>query len=216
MMLSAIEELHPVFQNLTTGANKEIDCIRVDGATDEGPSHHQVQYWWTEWHFKQGKIATLITTRSSGSSYLNRVELQNGCLSLGHSNTFVPSTLSGSCIDQETGKVHVGKLRENLGLAISAYISRVNGCPCGDTTIQLYEGSTVDDYHNTSEKLDVFLKGSNKQKMTLKKESTSLYNHFNIMWDIRMRHIVKDLPSAYIFYLKCCFEPGCPNPVCSS
>ena len=75
--------------------NKEIDCIRVDGATDEGPSHELVQYWWTEWYLHIEKVATLVTSRSSGSSYLNRVELQNGCLSLGHSNTFIPSTLGG-------------------------------------------------------------------------------------------------------------------------
>lgn len=43
LMLSAVEELKPVFQNLETGCSKSIDCVRVDGATDEGPSHHQVQ-----------------------------------------------------------------------------------------------------------------------------------------------------------------------------
>ena len=48
LMLSARVELQPVFHNLLTGFNKEIDCIRVDGATDEGPGHELVQYWWTE------------------------------------------------------------------------------------------------------------------------------------------------------------------------
>ena len=117
IMLSSKEYLKPVFQN------KDIDCIRVDGATDEGPSHELVQYWWTEWHFRMEKIATLVTSRSSGSSYLNRVELQNGCLSLGHSNTFIPSTLGGSCIDKLTGKINEAKLCENLDLAIDAYIN---------------------------------------------------------------------------------------------
>ncbi len=51
--------------------NKDIDCIRVDGATDEGPSHELVQYWWTEWHFRMEKVATLVTSRSSGSSYIS-------------------------------------------------------------------------------------------------------------------------------------------------
>ena len=87
LMLSV--ELQPVFHN------KEIDCIRVDGASDEGSGHELVQYWWTEWHFLQKKVVTLVTTHCSGSSFLNRVELQNGCLSLGHSNTFIPSTLGG-------------------------------------------------------------------------------------------------------------------------
>ena len=87
-MLCEKEKLKPVFQN------KQIDCVRVDGAMDEGPSHELVQYWWTEWHVRQRKVATLVTARSSGSSYLNRVELQNGCLSLGHANTFISLYLS--------------------------------------------------------------------------------------------------------------------------
>ena len=95
LLLSQIECLRPVFLR-QTGQPKEVDCIRVDGATDEGPGHEVVQFWWTKWHINQAKIATLLTTRCSGSSYLNKVELQNGCLSLGHSNTFIPSTLAGS------------------------------------------------------------------------------------------------------------------------
>ena len=46
-----------------------VDCVHVDGASDEGPSHDEVQFWWTCRHLKQGKVATLVTTRSSGSSY---------------------------------------------------------------------------------------------------------------------------------------------------
>ena len=65
IMLSSKEYLKPVFQN------KDIDCIRVDGAMDEGPSHELVQYWWTECHFCMEKITTLVTSRSSGSSYVN-------------------------------------------------------------------------------------------------------------------------------------------------
>ena len=216
LMLSVSNELQPVFQNVATGVSKEIDCVRVDGAADEGPSHHQVQYWWTEWHVRQGKLATLLTTRSSGSSYLNRVELQNGCLSLGHSNTFIPSTLAGSCVDGDSGKRDDRKLRENLSLAITAYISRVSGCPCGDTTIQLFEGSTIEEHHITSEKLDIFLKGSNRQRLGLQKECPSVYSRFKMIWDIRSRHMVKDLPPTYIFFLKCCFQQGCPHPLCSS
>ena len=47
-------------------------------------------------------VKALVTTRSSGSSYLNKVELQNGCLAKAHS---IPSTLGGSCFDIETGKI---------------------------------------------------------------------------------------------------------------
>ena len=82
------------------------------------------------------KIATIVT-RSSGSSYLNKVELMNGCIALGHSGTFIPSTISGSCIDKSTGGVDQEKLKHNLELAIGAY---VNGCKCGDTVVNFYEG----------------------------------------------------------------------------
>ena len=84
------------------GCPKNIDCIRVDGASDEGPSHLEVQYWWAERHLFEPKSVTLVTTRSSGSGYLNRVELQNGCLPLAHSNLFLPSTIHGSPMSSDT------------------------------------------------------------------------------------------------------------------
>ena len=40
---------HPDIQPLLQ--NKDVDCIRVDGASDEGPSHFEVQFMWTEWHY---------------------------------------------------------------------------------------------------------------------------------------------------------------------
>lgn len=83
VMLSTKSILKEVFENVVTGTDKEIDG--VNGATDKGPSHELVQYWWTKWHIMKKKVVTLVTARSSGSSYMNRVELQNGCLSLGHS-----------------------------------------------------------------------------------------------------------------------------------
>ena len=72
-MLTQIPELSAVFKicNQDGVENpKSIDCIRVDGACDKGPSHLEVQYWWTEWHVNHNKLATLVTMRSSGSSYL--------------------------------------------------------------------------------------------------------------------------------------------------
>lgn len=213
-MLSSKAELQPVFKNVLTNQTKEIDCIRVDGAIDEGFGHEQVQYWWTEWHILQRKVVTLVTSWNSGSSYLNRVELQNGCLSLGHSNTFIPSTLAGSCINDDTGAVDESKVRQNLSLAISAYISRVDGCPCGDTTIKLYDGPIMEEHQDVSKKLDVFLKGSNEQKKLLREENSSLYSHFQLVWDICKRHCIPGLLSSYIFFLKCCFERDCKHPGC--
>ena len=91
--LASVLELEPAFSNHCTGLPKRVACIRVDGAGDEGPGHVEVQYWWTLHHIEMYTEATLVTSRSSGSSYLNRVELQNGCLSLAHTNLFILSTL---------------------------------------------------------------------------------------------------------------------------
>ena len=115
-------------------------------------------------HIMQKKVATLVTTRSSGSSYLNRVELQNGCLSLGHANLFIPSTLNGSCVDPNTGEIDTQKLKANLSNAIDVYIDRVDGCPCGSTAIKLYRGSEESQELQDRDKLLIFLKGSKKQK----------------------------------------------------
>lgn len=49
--------------------------MRVDGASDEGPAHDEVQYWWTYRHIFKEKTATLVTSRCGGSSYPNRAEL---------------------------------------------------------------------------------------------------------------------------------------------
>lgn len=65
-------------------------CIQVDGASDEGPGHEEVQFMWTARHLSKGTIATLATARNSGSGYLNRVELQNRCLAVEHANAFSP------------------------------------------------------------------------------------------------------------------------------
>ena len=79
-------------------------------------------------------------------------------------------------------------------------IIRVDGCPCGDTTIKLYKGSESEEHHTISGKLDTFLKGSNKQKELLRKESPDFFSHFTMIWDIRNRHMIKGLPSSYIFF----------------
>lgn len=42
--------------------------------TEHLMSHQEVQFWWTEYHLAKGNYITLVTTCSSGSSNLNRVE----------------------------------------------------------------------------------------------------------------------------------------------
>ena len=67
-----------------------MECIRVDGGADEGPVQEEVQYLRTKRHLETKSLSTLVSTRNSGVSFKNRVELpENGCLALEHANTFV-------------------------------------------------------------------------------------------------------------------------------
>ena len=68
----------PEFKDFFLGKN--IDCIHVDGASDEWPSVLEVQFICTEFHFTEAKICTCVTARNSGGSFLNRVELVNRCI----------------------------------------------------------------------------------------------------------------------------------------
>ena len=45
-MLEKEHTVQPAFVNRNTGSTKEVECVRVDGSYDEGPSHLEVQYWW--------------------------------------------------------------------------------------------------------------------------------------------------------------------------
>ncbi|CAB3977095.1 Chromatin modification-related YNG2 [Paramuricea clavata] len=194
---------------------KPVDCIRVDGATDERPSVKEVQFLWTEVHLTEGKVYTSVTCRYSGGSFLNRVELMNGCLAHAHSNLFIPSTLSGFNLS-ENG-LDDGKLLENLNLASDVYIDRVNGAPCGETTIKLFKGSK--DKHaeylkNRRPNLLIFLHGSKKARTELKKENSTQFEYFNEIWDLRNSHMIKDLPDQYAFVLLSCYKSNCIHPVC--
>ena len=162
-MLQLQSKLQPAFLHPDTGESKQILCVRVDGACDEGPGHEEVQYWWTLEHLQMERLATLVTARSSGSSYRNKVELQNGCMTRGHSNLFIPSTLAGCCM--EAGKVNEEILTQNLELAIQIYIERVDQSPCGESVIHLFRGAdTSSDYQQKRDYLRIFLKGSKKSK----------------------------------------------------
>ena len=143
-MLKTKDELRPVFFDAETNLPKEVECIRVDGGHDEGPSHCEVQYWWTAHHLKFETTATMVTARNSGESYKNRVELQNGCVALAHANLFIPSTLNGSCITR--GKIDQSILKENLSSAIDVYVSRVDGAPCNSTELHVYRGADSEEY----------------------------------------------------------------------
>ena len=65
-------------------------------------------------------------------------------------------TLGGACTDANTGAVNEEMLGNNLNLAIAAYISRVDGCPCGDTNIRLYRGADTSEHLKARDKLLTF------------------------------------------------------------
>ena len=213
-ILESKQELQSAFIDPDSGVSKEVFCIRVDGASDEGPSHEEVQFWWTDFHMSHRNLMTLLTTRSSGSSYLNRVELQNGCLALAHNNLFIPSTLSGSCVNSESGKIDQEVLRCNLELATEVYINRCDKCPCAKSVIHLFTGADSEEFQSKREALKIFLKGTKAKKEQLQREEPNLYSYFEKVWMVRNNHIVKGLPQQYIFFLYCCFTPTCPNPRC--
>lgn len=188
----------------------------MDGAGDEGPAHKEVQFFWTRDHLHKGRLATLVTTRSSGASYLNRVELQNGYLGRGHSSLFIPSTLCGS--PTENGEINNDIFRKNLDTAIDTYISYVDKSPCGNTVINLYKGAENPDIRESTyrEKLKIFLKGSRQSKSKLKNDFPSLYEEFATIWQIRFNHMLDGFPPHHIFYLLACFESSCPHPICQN
>ena len=199
MMIERNEDIKPAFINPLTGKTKEIECIRVDGGGDEGPVHEEVQYWWTKRHLINGTKATMVTTRSSGASYKNRVELQNGCLALAHANLFIPSTLNGSCMD--SGKVNDNLLGKNLDAAIDVYISRVYEALCARTVIHLMKSAKSEDVQMEREIMLTFLKGKVEEKENAKLTHSDLYKSIEAIWQLRKRHMVEKLPNQYVFYL---------------
>ena len=201
------------FKDYVSG--KPVDCIRVDGATDERPSIQEVQFLWTEVHLVEEKICTCLTARNSGGSFLNRVELVNGCIARAHSNAFIPSTLNGSNFNKDG--LNEEKLKENLEAATEVYIDRVQDAPFGNTTIKFFKGAHDENaryLQERREKLLIFLHGSKKAKQELQKTEPVLYKYFEEIWQVRNNHLVKGLPEQYVFFLYACYKPNCFHPVC--
>ena len=157
-----------------------------------------------------------MTTRSSGSSYLNRVELQNGCLAVAHANMYIPSTLHGSNFG-ESGELDYEKLERNLLTAADVYISRCDKAPFGNSKITLIKGSRAEHSKTLQDRrplLIKFLNGTKKERNALEVEQPTLYDYFQKIWELRTRHMVKDLPGQYVFQLLPCFKQNCIHPVC--
>ena len=212
-MLETKEELRSLFQRSDGNGCKEVECVRVDGATDEGPGHSEVQFLWTERHIQRETKATIVTTRCSGDSFLNRTELQNGCTSRGHSNLFIPSTMNGPSVDDK-GEFSEQKFKENMRTAVKQYIERVNGTPCMKTELKLYPG--VEDHEKKQRRSDllIYLRGTKKAKQSLKDRHPILFKYFEDVWTVRNAHMDKSLPEKYILFLQCCGRPTCYHPRC--
>ncbi len=193
--LENIEQKKQVFFTDDNGP-KEIECIRVDGGMDEGPVHHEVQFLWTERHVTRSTKVTLVTTRCSGDSFLNR-ELQNGCLSRGHSNTFIPSTLCGSPYSEDGG-FNEETYKANMSAAVNQYIARVDGTPCMKTVIYLSRGVENHIFLTRRSQLLTFLKGSKRDKKELESENPTLFKYFSEIWQVRNNHIDESLPVNYL------------------
>ena len=165
-------------------------------------------------HLVKQTKAMMVSMQSSGSSYKNRVALQNGCLSLGYANPFIPSTLNGSCII--SGKVNDAMLCKNLDSAIDVYLSRVDKSPCAKTVIHLTKGANSSDEQKEREIVIKCLKGKAEDKKQAKLQYPDLYKNIENIWQLRQRHMVKGLPVQYVFYLRCCYSPQCIHPLCRS
>ena len=141
-------------------------------------------------HIEEASELTMVTSRNSGASYRNRVELQNGCQALAHANLFIPSTLNGSCLDG-SGGINKDILEKNLDSAMDVYISRVDGAPCASTSIHLYKGRKSDTFQKENDLFKVFLRGTKEAKKELMKIHPDLYAKFERVWGVRDMHLAK-------------------------
>lgn len=64
------------------------------------------------------------------------------------------------------------------------------------------------------ESVRVFISGNKKNKEKLKKDSPEDYQLIEHVFDVKKRHMKKNLPSRYVFQLVCCFNGNCFHPLC--
>ena len=206
------KEIHfqPAFYS-RDGKAKRIECIHTDSGADEAPCYGEVQFWWTRRHMEKPTVVELVTSRQSGGSNLNQVELQNGCEAKARCGVFIPSTLNGSNLSQD-GKLDKNRLCQNLSDAISVYISRVQGASCGDAKIFHCKGADSLSYQSLRDKLLVFIHGTKEKKLELKRDYPNDYQYISTIFEMRRRHLNKNVPQRYVFHLVCCYMKDCPTP----
>ena len=163
VQLSSIPEVNPAMDG------KMIECIQVDA----------------ERHLQQGTLCTVVTSRFSDGSYLNKVELQNGCLALGHHSVFIPSTIHGSNLDSD-GKLHMERLKQNLESAMDVYINTVSGSLCFGTEILLVKGAVGEEnriYNERCTNFRTFLLGPKKKLEVLRRSHPEDFKYFSKIWE---------------------------------
>ena len=211
-MLEKEEHFQPAFISLE-GKEKRIECIRTDSGSDKAPCYDEVQFSWTRRHMEKPTVVQLVTSRQSGRSNLNCVELQNGCEVKARCGLFIPSTLNGSNLN-ENGKIDNNRLCKNLSDAIEVYISRVHGASCGDAQIFHYKGADSSKYQSLRDNLLVFIRGNKAEKSELKRNYPDDYEYISAVFEVRSRHLNKNVPLRYVFHLVCCYDKKCPHPIC--
>ena len=60
----------------------------------------------------------------------------------------------------------------------------------------------------------LYTKDSKKKQCELVRDNPTDYVLIQEVWSIRDAHMIPNLPSQYLFYLKCCHRDSCPHPIC--
>ena len=119
--------------------------------------------------------------------------------------------------ETESGRISQQTLQENMEAALQVYLDRVNEILFGSFVIKMYRGTTDQEAAQMKrERTDllVFLRGKKSAKKELKEKKPDQYHHFEQIWSLRERHMVKNLPSEYVFALRACYEVECNHPIC--
>ena len=104
--------------------------------------------------------------------------------------------------------------KKEYGSSTDVYIGRANNAPCGDGVIHLFRGADSSTNQDIRSDLLVFFKGTKVEKQCLKQNNPNRWKFMENVWDIRNSHAVPNLPSQYVFFLKCCKKSGCQHPFC--
>ena len=152
-----------------------------------------------------------------GGSYMNEVELMNGCLAVAHSNLYIPSTLGGPVNDAcDFNEV---QLRKNLDLATDVYISRVQGASCGEANIHLVKGASGVEARKLLDRrtmLITFLSGKAEENKELQQKHLDDYAYFQKVWNVYNSHKRVDIPDKYFFFLSLCYKKKCSHLKCNT